>query len=134
MTIDGDMALKLMTFAISIGTALYAWVISQGRAYEPKLKELAEHCDGVTREFAARLEREIDRIAKVEGDLVRMAGEMAHLPSKDMVHRIELGMKEMQARIEAQAEVTRAVERTMQRIEAFMLETQNRPVARSRSK
>lgn len=121
MTIDGDMLIKALTLVVSVGGALYAWVMSQGKAHEPRLKELND-----------RIAAGETKLAAAEGRITKLEGEMVHLPDKDMVHRIELGMKDMQSRIEAQAEVVKAVERTMQRVETFLLDAQSRPVPASR--
>lgn len=123
MTIDGDILLKTLTLMFSVGTAIYAWVMSQGKAHEPKFKDLTD-----------KLVATEDKLSKAEGRIAKLEGEMVHLPDKDMVHRIELGMKDMQARIEAQAEVVKAVERTMQRVESFLLDAQSKPAANGRGR
>lgn len=117
MTIDGDMLLKGLTLVFSVGTAFYAWVMSQGKAHEPRLKDLDERC--------AKL---ADKLQAAEARVSTLEGELTHLPDKDMVHRLELSLKDMQAQINGQGEVVKAVERTMQRVEAFLLDAQNRPV------
>lgn len=127
MTIDGDMLLKIVSLAVSVGAGLYAWVMSQGKAAEHDIKTLREWADKEVASLRSEVAGATGRVSKIEG-------EMVHLPDKDMVHRIELGMKDMQSRIEAQAEVVKAVERTMQRVESFLLEAQSRPAPARRSK
>ncbi len=123
MTIEADTLMKALTLLLAGGSLFYTWVMSQGKAYEPKFKELADRLESLSRDATAAA----GRIAKVEG-------EMTHLPDKDTVHRIELGMKDMQSRIDAQGEVVKAVERTMTRVEEFLLQQQNRPAAVARAR
>lgn len=121
MTIDADTLIKVLTFAVSVGGALYAWVMSQGKAAEPKLKEMSD-----------KLVAAEAKLSAAEGRIAKLEGEMTHLPDKDMVHRLELGLKDMQAQINGQGEIVKAVERTMQRVETFLLEAQGRAPAAAR--
>lgn len=123
MTVDADTLIKTLTLLMAAGTGLYAWVMSQGKAAMPELEKLR-----------AEMAKLSDQVTASSGRLTKVEGEMAHLPDRDMVHRIELGMRDMQARIDAQAEVVKAVERTMNRVETFLLEAQNRPVAPARAR
>jgi polyribonucleotide nucleotidyltransferase len=114
VTIDGDSLLKIINFMLPIAVGIYTWIVTQNNDAHHEIKALDEKLTAAT-----------GRVSKLEG-------EITHLPDKDMVHRIELGMKDMQSRIEAQAEVVKAVERTMQRVETFLLEAQNRPQSTAR--
>lgn len=131
MTIEAKDLMQFVGLAVSIGTALYAWIMSQGKAHEPKIKELGEALDVRVKEITTRLDRKADRLNALEGEVKRLSGEMLHLPDKGMVHRLELSLKDMQAQINGQGEVVKAVERTMQRVETFLLDNQGRPPRRS---
>lgn len=116
MTIDGNSLLQVFQFALPIAVGIYSWIASQNKDAHVEIGRLR------------------DENQKLGGRIAKIEGEMVHLPDKDMVHRIELGMKDMQSRIEAQAEVVKAVERTMQRVETFLLDAQSKAPARARSK
>lgn len=117
MTIDPGQLISFLGLVISVGGSLYAWVMSQGRAAEHDIEKLRSE----NTKLADALAVAVGRIAKVEG-------EMTHLPDKDTVHRIELGMSDMKAQINAQAEVVKAVKSTMERVESFLLAAQSAPV------
>lgn len=118
MTIDGDSLLRVIQIALPIAVGIYAWVMGQNKETVHAVAALRELLDTETKAIRVEISAATGRVSKVEN-------EMQHLPDKDMVHRIELGMKDMQTQIGAQAEVVKTVERTMQRVETFLLEVQS---------
>ena len=114
MQIDGETLIKLVTLAFAIGSALYTWAQAKSKAGAEALKELDLKVATVRGEMAAL----VTRVSKIEGELT-------HMPDKDTVHRLELSLKDMQSRIDAQGEALKAVDRTMRRVEEFLLEHAN---------
>ncbi|MGB4865844.1 MAG: hypothetical protein WBP38_08125 [Hyphomicrobium sp.] len=129
MQVDADTLIKVLQFAFTLGATFYAWSQAKNKAGAEALNEL-ERCIDLVRVDVTAL---ATRCGKIEG-------EMRHMPDKDTVHTIELGMKDMQTQIAAQAEVLKgyaeALKRnteTMQRLEEFLLHGQRlaaQPAAR----
>ncbi|MEQ1672338.1 MAG: hypothetical protein ABL893_15910 [Hyphomicrobium sp.] len=129
MQVDADTLIKVLQFAFTLGATFFAWSQARNKAGAEALKELEKHIEVVRSDVHALS----NRCGKIEG-------EMRHMPDKDMVHTIELGMKDMQTQIAAQGEVLKgyaaALSRhteTMQRLEEFLLHSQRgspQPAAR----
>ena len=97
-----------------------------------------------TKEAVAALDKRFDAIAvTAKGDVaavreeVKLAdqhieglhnrlsaveGEIKHLPTKDQVHALHLGMMEINGKVREQSQVLEAVKATAQRVENFLLE------------
>lgn len=110
MQIDGDTLVKVLTLAFAIGSTLYTWSQAKNKAGAEALKELDQKVSGVRSELVAV----VTRVSKIEGELT-------HMPDKDTVHRLELSLKDMQARIDAQGETVKGLASTMRRVEEFLL-------------
>ncbi len=121
MQIDIDSLIKGLTLAFAIGSTFYTWSQAKNKAGAEALKDLDAKVGLVRGELAAMT----TRVSKIEGELT-------HMPDKDTVHRLELSLKDMQARIDAQGETVKAVANTMRRVEEFLLnfETPRTPRAR----
>lgn len=126
MQIDGDTLLKVLSFAFSVGATLFAWSQARNKAGAEALKELEGQIASLRSEIAALA----TRINKAESELM-------HMPDKDTVHKIQLGMKDVQSQVAAQAETLRgyaeALQRnteTMRRLEDFLMTPRSQPAAR----
>lgn len=116
MTIEADTLMKALTLLLAAGSLFYTWVMSQGKAHEPKMRELAEKLD----EAATKLGAAEGRIAKLEG-------EMKHMPDQSAVHKLELAVNDVKAQMATSNEIVKRVERTMERVEAFLDEQRMTP-------
>ncbi|WP_276200372.1 DUF2730 family protein [Chelatococcus sp. XZ-Ab1] len=73
----------------------------------------------VTRDQLAASNKRIDDI---EDRLITLEGEMRHLPDKDVSHRMELAIKEMQGDISVLAERLKPVAEISRRLQELFLE------------
>lgn len=125
MIVDVDTLLKILSFAFSVGAAIYAWSQAKNKAGSEALKELEVQIIALRTELIALS----TRLSKAEG-------EMQHMPDKDTVHKIELGMKDIEKTVSAQAETLRGYAEalkantvTMQRLEEFLMTARAAPAA-----
>ena len=124
MTIDADTLIKTMTLLFSVGTAAYAWIMAQGKAHEPKFKDLTD-----------KLASAEQKLQAAEGRIAKLEGEMKHMPDQGAVHKLELGLKEVQSQMATHSEIVKRVERTMERVETFLDEQRrSAPVPARRGK
>lgn len=109
MTIDGDTLFRLLTFAFTVGSAFVAWFSTRDKVTQAQIRELEQ------------------KVLKLEGDF-------AHVPNKETLHRLELGMQEVNGKVEAMSANWTSVTRTIQRLEEFLLEvkTERAPAASRR--
>jgi hypothetical protein len=117
---------------IAITLAIFAWNISvfRGGARKSELKALDEKIDAVD------LRRQKDASdgqgsrAQLADRLTRVEAQLAQMPDKETVHRVEVTVARMEGDVKAQGatmmaigESVKAATASVQRIESYMLET-----------
>lgn len=125
MVLDVETLIKILSFAFSIGATVYAWQQAKSKAGAEALRELEVQIIALRTELVA-----------VSTRLSKAEGEMQHMPDKDTVHKIELGMKDIEKTVSAQAETLRGYAEalkantvTMQRLEEFLMTARAAPAA-----
>jgi paraquat-inducible protein B len=96
------MALAALT--ISVGTVVFGWFTAGGKKALAKLEE-----------HRVDFEQLKEKVATIES-------EIRHLPSKEDVHQLNLSMAELKGTAGRQEEKLAGVERTVRRVEEFLLE------------
>ena len=70
-------------------------------------------------------EEKLAKLAEVDGShalrIQKLENEMLHLPDKDMVHRMELTMKDMQVQMATMASEAQANSRSLRRMEEWLI-------------
>lgn len=99
-----DLWLKIIVSALSVGAITFSWLTSRSAANTKQLQTLHE-----------RDEQQEKRIQRLESDI-------AHLPDKETVHRIELSVEQMRGDIHGMREGFKAVERTAVRIDEYFMD------------
>ena len=109
MVIDGDTLLKICMFLFTIASPAVSWLTTRDKVTQSQIRELEQ------------------KVLKLEGDF-------AHVPNKETLHRLELGMQEVNGKVEAMSANWTSVTRTIQRLEEFLLEvkTERAPAASRR--
>lgn len=100
----------LLAFLLS----LYTLLTKPAKESSDRLKEFEEDADDKIAELAKSDASHALRIQKLEN-------EMQHMPDKDMVHRMELTMKDMQVQMATMASETQATGRSTRRVEEWLL-------------
>ncbi len=91
MTIEVGQLVSILGLLVSVGGSLYAWIVSQGKAALPEIEGLRKEINKLRHDNSEA----VARVAKLESEL-------AHMPDKDVVHKIELGLQAVSSRVEAQ--------------------------------
>lgn len=99
MTVDGDTLLKIVMATFTIGSAIFSWVATRDKATQSEIAELKQ------------------TVLKLETD-------MAHVPDKDTLHRLELGMQEMAGKVENMGRNFETVTNSIRRLEEYLLNVQ----------
>jgi hypothetical protein len=89
---------------VSIVVLVYGWLTSGSKENSQKLVDQQALIDGLD-----------SRVQALES-------EMRHLPDKELVHRLELTMKDMQVQMAGMAASAEATARTARRVEEFLLD------------
>jgi len=93
-----------VSLLISIGGTIYTF-----------LTRTAKHADQEVAALKKRMDAEEHKVARLEAVV-------SQLPSKDEVHEIKLSIAKMDGAIAVQTEAMNSVQRTMMRIEGYLLE------------
>lgn len=112
---DITVLIQMLTFVMAAVSGLYAWITGRDKATQKEIKELR------------------DDMQAIEGRVSRTESEMAHLPDKESVHRVELAVSEMRGDLRAISESWKPVGKTVQRLEEFLLEMGNKEQTRRRA-
>ena len=100
---------------LSLGTTVYTLLTSGSKKTATDLQAHKATNSAVCAELENRIAAHAIRIQKLEN-------EFGHLPDKDIVHRLELTMKDMQVQMAGMAASSEATARTARRVEEFLLD------------
>lgn len=112
---DIQAVIQVATFITAIISGIYAWITGRDKATQKELRDLRDDLQNMER-----------RISRAES-------EMAHLPDKESVHRVELAVSGMRGDLRTISESWKPVGKTVQRLEEFLLEMGNSEPARRRA-
>jgi uncharacterized coiled-coil protein SlyX len=76
--------------------------------------------------YRADMEKVESRMGDCETKLARVSGELEHLPGKDLVHGLQLAMKEMQGQMDVIAERVKPIQAIASRMQEVLLENNHR--------
>jgi len=96
--------LAIATFAVSLGSGLYTWVTTRDKATQREIKDVQ------------------DKVHEVEKRVGRAESEMAHLPDKESLHRVELAVSEVRGDLRSMLESWAPVQRTVTRLEEYLMD------------
>lgn len=105
--------------AIALAGFIYNWFTSG----EKKVgADLAAHAKSA----GERCQKIEDATADVEKRLQKLESAFEYMPDKDMVHRLEITMKDMQVQMASMSAASEATARTARRVEEFLLDQAKR--------
>ncbi|MFT4099118.1 MAG: DUF2730 family protein [Rhodoblastus sp.] len=108
-----------------IGFATAVWS-SRTKRFDDKIAALATKGETADSALRADIARSFQRIDGTEQRLARVENELAHLPNKDMVHSLQLGMERLQGQMAALVERVTPLARSVDRVEQSLLERADR--------
>ncbi|WP_372605466.1 DUF2730 family protein [Actibacterium sp.] len=118
MSFDWDLALKVISMAVSFGAAVFAVFATRRKDVDKKFESLDERLLSGAR----RMDRHDTRLSTIERDI-------AALPGKDDMHQLQLAMmaqtgelKEMRAVMEGNQKIMARLEQIVSRHEEHLLE------------
>jgi hypothetical protein len=124
MTIEFDHLIKILTIAVSIGGAVYAWIASHDKATAVQIREL-ELRFGVLEGRAVKTE--LETTAQVQ----RIDAQLKNVPDKEAIHKLELGMQEVRGAVDQMKDQWKdqltQMQRSFQRLEDFLLDARTQP-------
>ncbi len=100
--------LYVINILISLGAVFYVWLTARSRGNEKGLKALTETVTDLDR-----------RVVKIEGEL-------EHLPTKEGQHRLELAMSELAGDMKQMAEALTGTKNTVARMEIVLMDRGNK--------
>jgi len=131
MQIDAEMLLKVLTFAVSVGTGLYAWLASKDRATAIQFRELELR-------FGALEGRVVKSDLENQAQVQRIYAQLKNVPDKEAIHKLELGMQEVRGAVDQMKEQWKdqltQMQRSFQRLEDFLLDARTQPAQQTPSR
>lgn len=113
MQFDPKEILSLASLAIAVGSVIFSWLTSGSKKAQA---DLDEHKAEMA-ERHATMDTALDgldrRVQSLESDF-------KHLPDKEMVHNLQLTMKDLQLEIGSVKSTSEQAARTAQRVEDFL--------------
>lgn len=100
--------LGVLALLISVGGFLYAFLTKGSDRALVEVKTLGKEVD------------------EIDGRVQTLENDFRHLPDKDIVHRLEISMKDMQVQMAGMAASSEATARTARRVEEFLLQQANK--------
>ncbi|MEQ1695980.1 MAG: hypothetical protein ABL901_09095 [Hyphomicrobiaceae bacterium] len=124
MTIEFDALLKVLSLAVSVGGALYAWMASRDKATAVQIREL-ELRFGLLESRAVKSELE------TQAQVQRIDAQLKNVPDKEAIHKLELGMQEVRGAVDQMKDQWKdqltQMQRSFQRLEDFLLDARTQP-------
>jgi hypothetical protein len=111
--------LTLALSLIAIGGFIWSQLTSGGTK---ALKEVGELRRQVESDEKVRSDAIVARFQLVEARVQTMEGELKHLPDRDMVHGLQLTLKDIQIEMASMRGLTEQATRTSQRVEGWLLQ------------
>ena len=107
-------ALDGFTLMMALAAGIYSWAMARDKATATEIKTL--HSD----------------LEAAKGRIQVLETQFEHMPDKEQVHRMEVGIEQMRGDMKAMSKAMESVSRTSIRLEEFLIE-QSKPRTRSRS-
>jgi hypothetical protein len=120
---------SLIVSLITIGTTAYIWMTSGSKDAQKDIAALKEDIEKDARELAADREKTAlavgDRFQRVENRVLKLEADFQHLPEREQVHRIELGLAELNGKFEVISERLKPVQAIADRLQELEFERAN---------
>lgn len=121
----GNFAQIAVAVVSILGFATSLWA-ARAKRFEDQIKALMKAVDDANAAIRVDQGRAFERIDSAEQRLVRVENELAHLPNKDMVHALQLGMSELKGQMAALVERVTPIARSIDRVEQSLMERAER--------
>lgn len=119
----------LILSMIAIGTTLYTWVTSGSKEALTEIvdlkKEIDEAEEKLTRDRETTAAAVNGRFKMVEDRVLALETDFKHLPEREQVHRIELGLSELNGKFEVISERLKPVQAIADRLQELEFERAN---------
>ena len=100
-------------------TSLWA---ARAKRFDDKIEAVIRKNEAAIDGVRPDISRAFERIDGAEQRLARVENELAHLPNKDMVHALQLGMSELKGQMAALVERVTPIARSIDRVEQSLME------------
>lgn len=117
----GNLAQIAVAVVSILGFVTSLWA-ARAKRFEDQIKATAKAAADTSAAIRANVDRSFERVDRAEQRLVRVENELAHLPNKDMVHALQLGMSELKGQMSALVERVTPIARSIDRVEQSLME------------
>lgn len=121
-----DLAIKAITFALSVLAMIFAWVRTRRQVIDDKVVKVSDKIDVVREDCRERFDRHELRLQSIEQAF-------RHMPGSEDIHKLQLDLARvvgsldtMNANLAGQAEIMRRLEAVVGRHEEHLHEGKNR--------
>lgn len=114
--------------AAVVGIAGFFSSLWLGRAkrFDDRIDAIVRKNEALVDGLRPDIARAFERIDGSEQRIARVENELAHLPNKDMVHALQLGMSELKGQMAALVERVTPIARSIDRVEQSLIERADR--------
>jgi hypothetical protein len=120
---------SLILSAIAIGTTAYAWLTSGSKEALAEITDLKEEIGKSSEKLALNRETTAaavnGRFKLVEDRVLALETEFKHLPDREQVHRIEVGLSDLNGKFEVISERLKPVQAIADRLQELEFERAN---------
>lgn len=109
---------SLVLSVMAIGGTVWAWISSGSKDAHKRLDKMEDDRARTADAIVARFQLVENRLTKLESDF-------EHMPDREQVHRIELGLERLNGRMETLDERLKPVAAVAMRLQEFELEKAN---------
>lgn len=121
MTDWGNLAQIAGAIVGVLGFATSIWA-ARAKRFDDKIEAVIRKNEAAIDGLRPDIGRGFERIDSAEQRLARVENELAHLPNKDMVHALQLGMSELKGQMAALVERVTPIARSIDRVEQSLME------------
>lgn len=111
--------LSLALSLVALGTVVWNWLASGGAKALAEVRALREEVRVAEHEAASRASV---RLAQIEQRLLKMEGDLAHLPDREQTHRLELAVERLSGRLDTLDERLKPVGAVADRLQEYLLD------------
>lgn len=121
----GNLAQIAVAVVSILGFATSLWA-ARAKRFDDQIKAISKAFEEQVAAIRADIGRSFERTDGAEQRLARVENELAHLPNKDMVHALQLGMSELKGQMAALVERVTPIARSIDRVEQSLIERAER--------
>ena len=121
MTDWGNLA-QIAAALVGIAGFLTSLWAARSKRFDDKIDAVIRKNESAVDGLRPDIARAFERIDRAESCIARVENELAHLPNKDMVHALQLGMSELKGQMATLVERVAPIARSIDRVEQSLIE------------